>query len=55
MDITLAGERLVGQRSIVVQRPASSADAPGGVRALTEATEAAIEEIDEWLQQMPAR
>ena len=55
VDITPAGERLVGQRSIVVQRPARSADAPGGVRALTEATEAAIEEIEEWLQQMPAR
>ena len=55
VDITPAGERLVGQRSIGVQRPARSADAPGGVRALTEATEAAIEEIEQWLLQMPAR
>ena len=55
VDITPTGERLVGQRSIVVQRPASSADAPGGVRALTEATDAAIEEIEEWLLQMPVR
>ena len=55
VDITPAGERLVGQRSIVVQRPASSADAPGGVRALTEATDAAIEEIEQWLLQTPAR
>ena len=55
VDITPAGERLVGQRSIVVQRPANSADAPGGVRALTEATDAAIEEIEQWLLQTPAR
>ena len=55
VEITPAGERLVGQRSIVVQRPASSADAPGGVRALTEATDAAIDEIEQWLLQTPAR
>ena len=55
VDITPAGEKLLGQRSIVVQRPASSADAPGGVRALTAATDAAIEELDQWLQQMPTR
>ena len=55
LEVTPAGERLVGQRSVVVQRPAPSADAPGGVRALTAATDAAIEEIDQWLQQTPAR
>ena len=53
VDITPAGEKLLGQRSVVVQRPASSADAPGGVRALTAATDAAIEELDQWLQQTP--
>ena len=53
VNITPTGERLVGQRSFVVQRPASSADAPGGVRALTEATDAAIEEIEQWLLQTP--
>lgn len=46
-----SGEKLIAQRSVVVQRPAPSADAPGGVRALTAATDAAIEEIDVWLQQ----
>lgn len=51
VDVTPAGEKLVGQRSVVVQRPATSSDAPGGVRALTLATDAAIEEIDQWLQQ----
>lgn len=55
VDVTTAGEKLVGQRSIVIQRPAASADAPGGVRALTAATDAAIAELDQWLQQQPPR
>ena len=50
-----SGEKLIAQRSVVVQRPAPSADAPGGVRALTAATDAAIEEIDVWLQQAQRR
>jgi cholesterol transport system auxiliary component len=45
-------ERLLGQRSFVVQRPAAGADAPGGVRALTEATDAVIAEIELWVQQV---
>ena len=55
VDVTAAGERLVAQRIIVAQRPAATLDAPGGVRALTAATDAAIEELDQWLQQQPAR
>ncbi|CDS52531.1 Probable lipoprotein [Polaromonas sp. CG9_12] len=55
VDITPAGERLVAQRNLSVQRPATSADAGGGVRALTAATDAAIDELDQWLRQMPAR
>jgi len=50
-----SGEKLIAQRSIVVQRPAPSADAQGGVKALTQATDAAIEEIDLWLQQSTPR
>ena len=50
IDMSRGGERLVGQRSIIAQRPATSMDAPGGVRALTAATDAAIAELDEWLQ-----
>lgn len=50
IDISRGGERLVGQRSLIAQRPATSMDAPGGVRALTEATDAAIAELDAWLQ-----
>ena len=37
------------QRSIVVQRSAPSADAVGGVRALTQATDAALQELGRWL------
>ena len=36
-------ERLVAQRRFTAQRPAPSADAPGGVRALTAASDAAID------------
>jgi cholesterol transport system auxiliary component len=45
-------ERLVAQRNFAVQRPSSSADAGGGVHALSLATDAAIQEIDTWLQQV---
>ena len=50
IDMSRGSERLVGQRSIIAQRSATSMDAPGGVRALTAATDAAIAELDEWLQ-----
>ena len=55
VEITPAGERLVAQRSLSVQRPATSPDAAGGVHALTAATDAAIDELDRWLRQLPAR
>lgn len=45
-------ERLLAQRSFIVQRPAPSPDAAGGVRALTEATDAVIGEIAQWVQQV---
>lgn len=51
MENTAAGERLMGQRVIVQKLPAPSADAPGGVRALTAATDAAAQEIANWLVQ----
>lgn len=54
VEITPSGEKLLGQRSLVVQQPAASADAPGGVRALTTASDAAIAALDQWLQQMAA-
>lgn len=49
-----SGEELVAQRSFVVQRPATGADAAGGVRALTAAADAAIQEIDLWVEQTQA-
>lgn len=51
LESTSGGERLVGQRSFMVQRPAPSADAAGGVRALTAATDAAAQELAAWLRQ----
>jgi cholesterol transport system auxiliary component len=51
MENTPAGERLLAQRSLVVRQPAPSADAPGGVRALAAATDAAAGEIGQWLLQ----
>jgi cholesterol transport system auxiliary component len=53
VETTPSGEKLLAQRSVTAQRPAPSADAPGGVRALTAATDAAIDEIATWLQQVP--
>jgi cholesterol transport system auxiliary component len=52
VQATPQGEKLAGQRVIVMQRPAPSADAPGGVRALTAATDAAVLELDQWLQEL---
>ena len=45
-------ERLVAQRSFVMQQPATSADAAGGVRAMAAATDALIQEVDQWVQQV---
>lgn len=42
--------RPVAQRSFELAHPATSADAAGGVRALTAATTAAAEDIGRWLQ-----
>ncbi|HYW58278.1 MAG TPA: ABC-type transport auxiliary lipoprotein family protein [Polaromonas sp.] len=53
VESTPTGEKLLAQRNIAVSRPAPSADAVGGVKALTAATDAAIEEISTWLQQVP--
>jgi cholesterol transport system auxiliary component len=54
LENTAAGERLLAQRSFVLERPAPTADASGGVRALTAATDAAAEEIAAWLRQQQA-
>jgi cholesterol transport system auxiliary component len=51
LENTGGGERFVAQRTFNVQRPAPSADAPGGVRALAAATDAAAHDIAAWLGQ----
>lgn len=48
---TPAGERFVAQRSFDFELPAPGADAAGGVRALTAATDAAARDIAAWLEQ----
>lgn len=45
-----AGERLIAQRSVIVQQAAPTPDAPGGVRALMAATDQAAQEISTWLE-----
>jgi cholesterol transport system auxiliary component len=47
--MTPAGELPVAQRTVEVRRPAPSADASGGVQALTAATDAAAQELARWL------
>jgi cholesterol transport system auxiliary component len=56
VQATAQGEKLLGQRSFVVQRPAPSADVAGGVQALTGASDAVVLEVDQWLQTLqPSR
>jgi cholesterol transport system auxiliary component len=52
---TAAGEVLVGQRSIGVEGAAPTPDASGGVRALTAATDAAAQDIGQWIRQAAQR
>jgi cholesterol transport system auxiliary component len=47
------GERLVAQRDFVAERPAPSADAAGGVRALTAASDAVVADITQWMGGLP--
>jgi len=50
LESTGGRERLVAQRRFTVERPEPSPDAAGGVRALTAATDAAVDEIAQWLK-----
>lgn len=52
LSTTGSGEQLLGQRSIAVEGVSPTADASGGVRALTAATDAAAAEIGQWLRQV---
>lgn len=51
-ESSAAGDRLQAQRLFVVQRPAATADAAGGARALAEAAAQAADELAQWLEQM---
>lgn len=45
------GVRTSAQQTFIVQRPSTSADAAGGVKALAQATDEAITQVDAWLRQ----
>jgi cholesterol transport system auxiliary component len=49
MDNTPAGEKLLAQRTFAIREPAPTPDAPGGVRALAAATDAAARDMAQWL------
>lgn len=53
LENTPGGEKVLAQRNVVIQRPAATADAAGGVRALTGAVDAAADELSQWLAQVP--
>lgn len=55
VDNAPEGESFVGQRVFVLRKPAASADAAGGVQALTAATDAAGDEIEAWLARLAPR
>lgn len=43
------GDRVMGQRMFTVRRPAPTADAPGGVKALIAASDSAVAEVVQWV------
>ncbi|MEJ7688471.1 MAG: ABC-type transport auxiliary lipoprotein family protein [Variovorax sp.] len=45
------GDQVLAQRSFLVRRPAPSADAAGGVKALAAASDAAVAEVVAWVDQ----
>lgn len=53
LESTPGGEKVLAQRNVVLQRPAATGDASGGVKALTAAVDAAAEELSQWLAQVP--
>ena len=46
------GEALLAQRSFIARQSAPTADASGGVRALTAATDQVVKDIEAWLAQV---
>lgn len=52
VDRQAQGDVLLGQSTFVAQQPAASPDAAGGVRALTQATDKVVVDLQEWLRQL---
>ncbi|MDT8990595.1 ABC-type transport auxiliary lipoprotein family protein [Curvibacter sp. APW13] len=48
-------EQLLDQQTFESQRPCASADAPGGVRALAQASDTVLEALERWLAANAAR
>jgi cholesterol transport system auxiliary component len=46
------GDQVLAQRGFAVQRPAPSPDAPGGVKGLAAASDAAVAELVAWVDQV---
>jgi cholesterol transport system auxiliary component len=55
LRVTLQGEGISTQRTFVISKPAPSADAAGGVSALTECSDELAASIVEWLATLPGR
>lgn len=51
----VGGYRLLAQRSFTVQRPAPTPDAPGGVQALGQASDALVAELRAWVEGVAPR
>jgi cholesterol transport system auxiliary component len=51
-SVNASGEQWLGQRSFVIRRDASSADATGGVHALTAASDDAAQALALWLREL---
>lgn len=55
LDSRPAGETLLAQRVFVARQPAPSPDAPGGVLALTQATEQLAQDLAQWVDATPSK
>ena len=52
LQSTASGDKLMAQRDFTAQSAAPSADAAGGVRALTAATDGVLADIAQWLNEL---
>lgn len=52
VESTDQGDLLLGQRLFIAQKPASSADAAGGTRALAQAAAQVAQDVAQWLEEV---